>query len=147
MANLYLVISLTQSGSLQFIEKYMNKNCIEISFIRYSFQKERFIPKINNIYKSSLQSFYETINNNLKKGKTVFITGRILLENKQRKELLKNITAEYKKVYAIYIKSPIESLVKEYQIFKFDLPKLNEDFYGIYTYDVIKQKLTYKGTL
>lgn len=147
MANLYLVISLTQSGSLQFIEKYMNKNCIAISFICYSFQKERFISKINNIYKSSLQSFYKTINNNLKKGKTVFITGRILLENKQRKELLKNITAEYKKVYAIYIKSPIEGLVKEYQIFKFDLPKLNEDFYGIYTYDVIKQKLTYKGTL
>lgn len=146
MANLYLVISLTQSGSSQFIKKYMNKNCIEISFIRYSFQK-RFMSKTNNIYKSSLQSFYKTINNNLKKGKTVFITGSNLLENKQRKELLKNIAAEYKKVYAIYIKQPLESLVREYQICKLDLPKLNENFYGIYTYDIIEQKLTYQGTL
>lgn len=70
-----------------------------------------------------------------------------MLENKQRKELLKNIVAEYKKVYAIYIKSPLESLVKEYQIFKFDLPKLHENFYGIYTYDTVTKKLFYQGTL
>lgn len=146
MANLYLVISLTHSDSSQFIKKYMNKNCIEISFIRYFFQK-RFISKTNNIYQSSLQSFYKTINDNLKKGKTVFITGSNLLESKQRKELLKNIITEYKKVYAIYIKSPLESLVKEYQIFKFELPKLHENFYGIYTYDTVTKKLSYQGTL
>ena len=32
MANLYLVIGLPCSGRTDFIKKYMNKNCIAISF-------------------------------------------------------------------------------------------------------------------
>ena len=163
MANLYLVIGLPCSGRTDFIKKYMNKNCIAISF-------QYFRRKYNSL--KAFDLFVKKINDNLKINKTVFIYDINLFTAKKREEFLKNITVEYKKTYAIYIKTPIEYCIRknnqleqkqEQEILQkrnylpeflmmflyryFEPPKLYENFYGIYTYDTITKILSYQGTL
>ena len=164
MANLYLVIGLPYSGRTNFVKKYMNKDCIAISF-QYFIKKYNFLKAFN--------FFIKKINDNLKNNKTVFIYDINLFTTKKREEFLKNITAEYKKTYVIYIKTPIEYCIRKNNQLKqkqeqqgtlqkrsylpefmmmflyryFEPPKLYENFYGIYTYDTITKKFSYQGTL
>ena len=164
MANLYLVIGVPCSGKSTFLKKYVNKNCVIVSFddIKTKIVGNKKLFFNSKETKKVFDIFYKTINDNLQKNKTVFVESNILTFN-LRKEILKNITAEYKKLFAVYIKTPFKfcsirnknrSELKRFpeyfmlNVYKiFDPPQLYEGFYGIYTYDTITKKFSYQGTL